>query len=109
MTSNRSRSRVLNLIYRLVNSIEGNNAHIERSSVYKYYHANKYSIKVFLKNNETASLKTSIDRVLNEKGFHATKMKDSQFQFLSSPDGVSIRVQDAKDVVGDKYLDIFIF
>ena len=38
MTSNRSRSRVLNLMYRIISSIEGNNADIKRSGVYRHYH-----------------------------------------------------------------------
>ena len=53
MTSNSSRSRVLNLVYRLINAFEGKNADIERSGLYKHYDVNKYSVKISLNNRKT--------------------------------------------------------
>lgn len=109
MTSNRSRSRVLNLMYRMISSIEGNNADIERSGVYRHYHVNKYCISVSLENNKTKELKCILENKLAEKGFRQNDCPVTSKKYLVSSSGVSVSISDAKDLMNHKHLDVFIF
>ena len=108
MTSNSSRSRVLNLVYRLVNAFEGKNADIERSGLYRYYDVNKYSVKVSLNNRKTKVLKERLENALLDKGFVSHKVGNA-FKCLVSPNGITVKISKTEDLLGKDALEVFIY
>jgi hypothetical protein len=96
-------------MYRLINSLEGDNAEIERCGVYKHYHVNKYCVYVFLENNKTGALKLSLENILREKGFAQKKYEFTSGVYFLSSENVSIKIEDSVDMLDRKYLNIFIF
>lgn len=108
MTSNSNRSHVLNLVYRLTNALEGKNAHIERSSLYKHYDVNKYSVKIGLNNRKASVLKKRLDNALLDKGFISHKVGNA-FKCLVSPNGVAVKISNTEDLLGKDALEVFIY
>jgi hypothetical protein len=108
MTSNSSRSRVLNLVYRLINAFEGKNADIERSGLYKHYDVNKYSVKISLNNRKTKALKERLENALLGKGFVDHNVGKTYHCFMS-PDGVAVNITNTEDFLNRKALDVFIY
>lgn len=109
MPSNQSRSRTLNLVYRMVNAIEGKCAHIERSRLYRMYDVNKYSVSISLAHDHTKKLKEIMEKELINKGFEAKYTDNSAYWYLVNNKGVTVKLNVEKDLIGKKCLGVFIY